>query len=156
MADGLRVGPQGHSPPCRPGLIQSFKRARRSEREQVGANPIRANGSPSSLQLVQLSCRALELTAASQTYRVNSKATLKVPLATLFPLVPPLLHPQLRASRYATDRSQALVIQSDESRQQATNVDLCYEKLNRLLVSSAKEVIPGETSQEQKDRVSKL
>ncbi|OOQ86524.1 peptidyl-tRNA hydrolase domain protein [Penicillium brasilianum] len=87
---------------------------------------------------------------------VNSKATLKVPLATLFPLVPPLLHPQLRASRYATDRSQALVIQSDESRQQATNVDLCYEKLNRLLVSSAKEVIPGETSQEQKDRVSKL
>ncbi|CEJ56055.1 hypothetical protein PMG11_02280 [Penicillium brasilianum] len=88
--------------------------------------------------------------------KVNSKATLKVPLATLFPLVPPLLHPQLRSSRYATDRSQALVIQSDESRQQATNVELCYEKLNRLLVSSAKEVIPGETSQEQKDRVSKL
>ncbi|OKO96986.1 hypothetical protein PENSUB_10389 [Penicillium subrubescens] len=50
----------------------------------------------------------------------------------------------------------ALVIQSDESRQQATNVDLCYAKLNRLLVISAKEVIPGETSQEQKDRVSKL
>lgn len=88
--------------------------------------------------------------------RVNSKATLKVPLATLFPLVPRLLHSPLRASRYATDRSQALVIQSDESRQQATNVDLCYEKLNRLLVSSAKEIIPGETSQEQRDRVSKL
>lgn len=48
------------------------------------------------------------------------------------------------------------MIQSDESRQQATNVDLCYAKLNRLLVSSAKEVIPGETSQEQKARVSKL
>lgn len=89
-------------------------------------------------------------------YRVNSKATLKVPLETLFPLVPRLLHPPLRASRYATDRSQALVIQSDESRQQAANVDSCYAKLNRLLVSSAKEVIPGETSQEQKDRVSKL
>ncbi|KAJ5439490.1 uncharacterized protein N7458_010488 [Penicillium daleae] len=88
--------------------------------------------------------------------KVNSKATLKVPLATLFPLVPRLLHSPLRASRYATDRSQALVIQSDESRQQATNVDLCYEKLNRLLVSSAKEIIPGETSQEQRDRVSKL
>ncbi|KAF3386415.1 hypothetical protein F1880_000356, partial [Penicillium rolfsii] len=90
------------------------------------------------------------------SYRVNSKATLKVPLATLFPLVPRLLHSQLSASRYATDRSQALVIQSDESRQQAANVDLCYAKLNRLLVSSAKEVIPGETSQKQKDRVSKL
>jgi peptidyl-tRNA hydrolase ICT1 len=91
-----------------------------------------------------------------ETYRGNSKATLKVPLATLFPLVPRLLHPQLRASRYATERSQALVIQSDESRQQTTNVDLCYAKLHQLLVSSAKEVVPGETSQEQKDRVSKL
>lgn len=79
-----------------------------------------------------------------------------MPLATLLPLVPRLLHPQLRASRYATERSQALVIQSDESRQQTTNVDLCYAKLHQLLVSSAKEVVPGETSQEQKDRVSKL
>ncbi|KAJ5174700.1 uncharacterized protein N7482_000577 [Penicillium canariense] len=88
--------------------------------------------------------------------KVNSKATLKVPLAALLPLVPRLLHPELRASRYATDRSQALVIQSDESRQQASNVDACYAKLHQLLASSAKAVIPGETSREQKDRVSKL
>ncbi|KAJ5492996.1 hypothetical protein N7539_001742 [Penicillium diatomitis] len=87
---------------------------------------------------------------------VNSKATLKVPLSALFPLVPPLLHPQLRASRYATERSQALVIQSDESRQQSTNVDACYAKLNQLLISSARDTIPGVTSQVQKDRVTKL
>ncbi|KAF7713049.1 Uncharacterized protein PECH_002176 [Penicillium ucsense] len=87
---------------------------------------------------------------------VNSKATLRVPLSALFPLVPPLLHPQLRASRYATERSQALVIQSDESRQQSTNVDACYAKLNQLLISSARNTIPGETSQVQKDRVTKL
>lgn len=77
-------------------------------------------------------------------------------MASLLPLVPPLLHPQLRASRYVSGRSEALVIQSDESRKQSSNVDSCFEKLYRLLESTAKEVIPGETSQEQKDRVHKL
>lgn len=81
---------------------------------------------------------------------------MKIPLASLLPLVPRLLHPQLRASRYVSDRSEALVIQSDESRKQSSNVDSCFEKLYRLLESTAKEVIPGETSQEQKDRVHKL
>ncbi|CAL5870222.1 uncharacterized protein PFLUO_LOCUS4457 [Penicillium psychrofluorescens] len=88
--------------------------------------------------------------------KVNSKATLKVPLQDLLPLVPRLLHPVLRTSRYATDRSQSLVIQSDESRKQAANVDSCYDKLYELLQSMANEVIPGETSPEQKDRVQKL
>ncbi|CAI7622754.1 hypothetical protein N7533_006785 [Penicillium manginii] len=88
--------------------------------------------------------------------KVNSKATLKIPLVALLPLVPSLLHPQLRGSRYATDRSQALVIQSDESRQQSSNVEACFNKLHQLLMSSAKQVIPGETSQEQSVRVHKL
>lgn len=48
------------------------------------------------------------------------------------------------------------MIQSDESRKQSSNVDACYEKLYRLLESTAREVIPGETSQDQKDRVHKL
>ncbi|KAJ5643485.1 uncharacterized protein N7484_005992 [Penicillium longicatenatum] len=88
--------------------------------------------------------------------RVNTKATLKVPLAALLPLVPRLLHPKLHTSRYASDRSQALIFQSDESRKQASNVDSCFDKLYQLLESSAKAVIPGETSPEQKDRVQKL
>lgn len=88
--------------------------------------------------------------------RVNSKATLKVPLDSLLPLVPPIIHSQLRSSRYAADRTQTLVIQSEESRKQATNVESCFEKLYQLLQSSAKDAIPGETSQEQKDRVQKL
>ena len=77
-------------------------------------------------------------------------------MAALLPLVPRLLHPKLRTSRYASDRSQALIFQSDESRQQASNVDLCFDKLHQLLESSAKAVIQGETSPEQKDRVQKL
>lgn len=48
------------------------------------------------------------------------------------------------------------MIHSDESRKQSSNVDLCFEKLHALLETTAKEVIPGETSEEQKDRVHKL
>ena len=81
---------------------------------------------------------------------------MKIPLATLLPLVPRLLHPELQASRYTSDRSQTLVIQSEESRKQSTNVDSCFEKLHQLLESTAKQLIPGETSPEQRDRVHKL
>lgn len=88
--------------------------------------------------------------------KVNSKATLKVPVEALLPLVPSLLHSQLRESRYATDRSQTLVIQSDDSRQQSSNVEACFDKLHQLLLNSAKLAIPGETSPEQKVRVHKL
>lgn len=88
--------------------------------------------------------------------RVNSKATLKVPLAALLPLVPRLLHPELQASRYTSDRSHALVIHSEESRKQQNNVESCFEKLHQLLETSARQVIPGETSPEQRDRVHKL
>lgn len=87
---------------------------------------------------------------------MNSKATLKVPLQSLLPLVPAILHPLLRSSRYLAERSQSLVIQSEESRKQTANVESCYEKLHQLLKSTAKEAIPGETSQEQRDRVHKL
>lgn len=89
-------------------------------------------------------------------YRVNSKATLKVPLSSLLPLVPPLLHPSLRTSRYLADRADALVIQSDEARKQSANVESCYEKLYNLIEESARAVIPGETSEDQKERVKKL
>jgi peptidyl-tRNA hydrolase ICT1 len=87
---------------------------------------------------------------------VNSKATLKLPLAALLPLLPVVLHAPLRASRYAVGQGQALLIQSDESRKQASNVDSCFDKLHQLLRSTAEEVIPGETSPEQQKRVRDL
>ncbi|KAF9889177.1 hypothetical protein FE257_007666 [Aspergillus nanangensis] len=88
--------------------------------------------------------------------KVNSKATLKVPLVDLMPLVPRILHSPLRSSRYFAERTQTLVIQSEESRKQADNVDSCFDKLHQLLKTMAAEVIPGETSEAQKDRVQKL
>lgn len=88
--------------------------------------------------------------------RVNSKAMVKVPLGSLLPLIPRSLHPHLLSSRYTTQRSQSLVIQSDESRKRATNVESCFDKLYQLLKTAADDTIPGETSSAQKDRVQKL
>jgi hypothetical protein len=93
---------------------------------------------------------------ANMKERVNSKATLKVPLSALLPLVPSILHQDLRSSRYVADRTDAIVIQSDEARKQSANVESCYEKLFRAVEESARNVIPGETSVEQRDRVRDL
>ncbi|OKL60447.1 hypothetical protein UA08_04328 [Talaromyces atroroseus] len=88
--------------------------------------------------------------------KVNSKATLRIPLSSLLPLVPPILHQNLRVSRYLAERADALVIQSDEARKQSANVEACYEKLYKLVEESARAVIPGETSDDQKNRVKNL
>ncbi|PYI07487.1 peptidyl-tRNA hydrolase domain protein [Aspergillus sclerotiicarbonarius CBS 121057] len=67
-----------------------------------------------------------------------------------------VLHSPLLASRYVAARTQSLVIQSDESRRQTDNLESCYDKLHQLLKSLAEDNIPGETSQEQRDRVQRL
>ncbi|EYE98208.1 peptidyl-tRNA hydrolase domain protein [Aspergillus ruber CBS 135680] len=88
--------------------------------------------------------------------KVNSKATLRVSLDDLFPLIPRIIHPQLQSCRYVAQRTNTLVIQSEESRKQAANVETCFDKLHQLLQKSANEVIPGETSRDQKEKVQKL
>ncbi|KLJ08519.1 hypothetical protein EMPG_16062 [Blastomyces silverae] len=88
--------------------------------------------------------------------KVNSKVTLKIPLSSILRLVPRALHAQIRSSRYIAERSDSLVIQSDETRKQTKNLDLCFEKLQELLVTAGKTAIPGETSPEQRKKVQAL
>ncbi|PGH02931.1 peptidyl-tRNA hydrolase ICT1 [Blastomyces parvus] len=88
--------------------------------------------------------------------KVNSKVTLKIPLASILRLVPRALHAQIRSSRYIAERSDSLVIQSDETRKQTKNLDLCFDKLQELLVTAGKTAIPGETSPEQRKKVQAL
>ncbi|KAL1635431.1 hypothetical protein SLS58_010294 [Diplodia intermedia] len=88
--------------------------------------------------------------------KVSSKATLRVPLDALLPILPTLLHQEIRSSRYYAANSNALVIQSDDSRKQTDNVHACYRKLHQLIVDAGKSAVPGETSEEQKERVRKL
>ncbi|KAL1621997.1 hypothetical protein SLS56_008941 [Neofusicoccum ribis] len=88
--------------------------------------------------------------------KVSSKATLRVPLDALLPLLPALLHQEVRSSRYHAANSNALVIQSDDSRKQTDNVHACFRKLHQLILDAGKTAVPGETSEEQKERVRKL
>lgn len=60
------------------------------------------------------------------------------------------------ASRYYAEKSRSLLIQADESRKQAANRETCYRKLHELVVELARDRIPGETSESQKEKVKKL
>ncbi|KAK2734925.1 hypothetical protein FQN57_001422 [Myotisia sp. PD_48] len=93
---------------------------------------------------------------APTVLRVNSKSTIKIRLSDLLPLIPAALHAHIRSSRYLADRSQTLVIQSQETRNQAQNLELCFEKLRGILADAGKLAIPGETSPEQKQKVKQL
>ncbi|PVH97678.1 hypothetical protein DM02DRAFT_597174 [Periconia macrospinosa] len=88
--------------------------------------------------------------------KVNSKATLKVPLDALLKQIPTLLHPQIRASRYVTSQSNAIIIQADDSRKQSDNAHSCYKRLFEAILEAGRTAIPGETSAAQAQRVKDL
>ena len=88
--------------------------------------------------------------------RVNSKATLRIPLSALLPLLPSILRSAITSSRYCAAKSDALVIQADDSRKQNDNVQSCLVKLHNLIVEVGQDAVPGETSVEQTERVKRL
>ncbi|SMR60230.1 unnamed protein product [Zymoseptoria tritici ST99CH_1E4] len=88
--------------------------------------------------------------------KVSSKATLRIPLSSLLPRLPSLLHDPLLRSRYHAPSSSSLVIQADDSRKQADNANACFQKLHELIVQAGRETVPGETSPEQVKRVEML
>ncbi|KAK6520461.1 hypothetical protein TWF506_000715 [Arthrobotrys conoides] len=87
--------------------------------------------------------------------KVNSKATLRVPLDKLGPHIPRVFLEALKTngSKYLTDGGD-MVISSDSCRSQLTNTKNCWEKLYRAVIKST--CLPGKTSPEQKERVKKL
>ncbi|KAF2760788.1 hypothetical protein EJ05DRAFT_508035 [Pseudovirgaria hyperparasitica] len=88
--------------------------------------------------------------------KTNSKATLRVPLDTLLPRIPLLLHPAIRASRFYAAKSDSLVLQADDSRKQSDNSHACFTKLNQLITEVGQPAVPGETSAEQRRRMKSL
>lgn len=84
---------------------------------------------------------------------MNSKATLRVPLSSLLPLLPVLLHNVVRQSQYYARNSDSLLIQASDSRKQQDNLQECYAKLDQVILGGAANVIPGETSDEQRAKV---
>ncbi|KAF7196078.1 hypothetical protein HII31_02479 [Pseudocercospora fuligena] len=88
--------------------------------------------------------------------KVSSKATLRIPMSVLLQRVPKLMHGTIQSSRYHAAKSDDLVIQADDSRKQNDNVNACFRKLHELIVQAGKDNVPGETSQEQVERVKEL
>ncbi|KAK5114314.1 hypothetical protein LTR62_002565 [Meristemomyces frigidus] len=88
--------------------------------------------------------------------KVSSKTTLRLPTTSLLPLLPPLLHPAVLASRYYAPNTSSLVLQADESRKQGENVTACFRRLHEVILQAGREVVPGETSVEQRKRVEGL
>lgn len=86
-------------------------------------------------------------------HRVNTKATLRLPLDKLLPLVPSILHQYLRSSRWYATRSNSLLLQADSSRKQSVNVEDCKKKLHDLLVSAGKSAVRAEVSPEKKAKL---
>ncbi|KAI9787759.1 MAG: hypothetical protein M1839_000291 [Geoglossum umbratile] len=88
--------------------------------------------------------------------KVNSKATIRVPLRPLLQLVPSILHQGIRSSRFHAANSDAIVVQADSSRKQNENVRECFRKLQNLVAEAGRAVVPGETTAEQKEHVQRL
>ncbi|KAA8622630.1 RF-1 domain containing protein [Pyrenophora tritici-repentis] len=88
--------------------------------------------------------------------KVNSKATLKVPLDTLLRHVPVALHSDIRRSRYVAAKSNTFIVQADDSRKQSDNAQSCYKRLYQAIAEAAQRAVPSETSAEQARRVKLL
>lgn len=71
-------------------------------------------------------------------------------------MLPTVLHDGIRKSTYYAGKTNSLLIQSDDSRKQTANKDTCYRKLNELVMDVYNHSVPGETSEEQKEKVKKL
>jgi len=86
----------------------------------------------------------------------DSKATLRYPVEALQRYVPKVLHSPLRASRYYVAASDSIRISASTERHQKTNVEECWKRLVGILQELAQASIPGETSQQQIEKVAKL
>ncbi|TID14440.1 hypothetical protein E6O75_ATG09519 [Venturia nashicola] len=75
--------------------------------------------------------------------KVSSKATLRVSVKDLLKDLPLLMHEPLYACRYYAKASESLVIQADDSRKQADNAELCWQRLYQLLKEVASIAVPA-------------
>ncbi|KAF1844069.1 uncharacterized protein K460DRAFT_368942 [Cucurbitaria berberidis CBS 394.84] len=88
--------------------------------------------------------------------KVNSKATLRVPLDALLHHVPTALHGHIKRCRYAAAKSNTLLVQADDSRKQSDNAHSCYKRLYEAIVEAGHNAVPAQTSAEQVQRVKDL
>lgn len=79
-----------------------------------------------------------------------------MPLDALLPHVPAALHGDIRRSRYLAAKSNAIIVQADDSRKQSDNAQSCYKRLYESIAQAGHDAVPSETSAEQVQRVKHL
>ncbi|KAK3677241.1 hypothetical protein LTR78_002779 [Recurvomyces mirabilis] len=128
------------------------------EEELVVARKWLANLNPDTIprNICEISFSRSSGPGGQNVNKVSSKATLRLPTATLLPLIPSLLHTSILQSRYHAAKTSAFIIQADDSRKQGDNVTACFRRLHEVILEAGREAVPGETTVEQSQRVEVL
>lgn len=77
-------------------------------------------------------------------------------MKTLQAHVPKALHPGLRGSNYYVMSSDSIRIDSDIYRSQSENKEETHQRLNEMIRSVYRSIVPGVTSEKQKMKVDVL
>ncbi|KAK0725393.1 hypothetical protein B0H67DRAFT_480676 [Lasiosphaeris hirsuta] len=78
--------------------------------------------------------------------KTETKATTTWPISQLLGMLPTLLHPGVRSSKYYSKRNDCISIQAQTQRSRAANTDENHQKLFEELQTLYKSTVPGETS----------
>jgi hypothetical protein len=84
--------------------------------------------------------------------RTETKATTAYPVQQLYSMLPKLLYPSVRKSKYYTSANDSLTFQAQDSRSRDANAQDNRRKLTEELVRIYKEAVPAETSSEKKKK----
>lgn len=86
------------------------------------------------------------LEAPAHASRTETKAITTWPVKDLLAVLPKLLHPGVRASKYYTARTDSLTIQAQTHRQRSANADENVRKLAEEVHRIYQERVPNESS----------
>jgi peptidyl-tRNA hydrolase ICT1 len=88
--------------------------------------------------------------------RTESKATTSWPVKELLGVLPKLMQPAVRASKYYTAQNDSLTLQAQTHRERSTNANENVEKLLGELDRIYRERVPNESSSEKQRKYSEL
>jgi len=88
--------------------------------------------------------------------KLSTKATIRLPLARASATVPSYALSNLRSSPHFVASPPALLLSASAHRTQPQNLQECLVKLKSAILAAAREGLVGETSEDQKKRVSEL
>ncbi|KAK8140084.1 hypothetical protein PG984_000150 [Apiospora sp. TS-2023a] len=115
-----------------------------------------ASFNPSSLPKGQTSYSRSSGPGGQHVNKTETKATTVWPLDDLTKVLPKIIHPALRASRYYTARNNSISIQAQTQRSRTANTDENHQKLAEEVQKAYRDSVPGETSDKKRKKYEAL